>query len=101
MEHYAEQCDLYDKRGVGQYSVIQKYSCGSRLENKKKTITIRFVSIWTLVSMLTSVQSNLKQSKKWQIAMESNMEQNIDRIPLSLRSPAQAKERQQFIRKSV
>ncbi|CAD8082474.1 unnamed protein product [Paramecium primaurelia] len=33
--------------------------------------------------------------------MERHMEQNIDTIPLSLRSPAQAKERQQFIRKSV
>ncbi|CAD8110353.1 unnamed protein product [Paramecium primaurelia] len=38
---------------------------------------------------------------QWQIAMERHMEQNIETIPLSLRSPSQAKERQQFIRKTV
>ncbi|CAD8174765.1 unnamed protein product [Paramecium pentaurelia] len=55
-----EQCDLYDTRGDGQYSVSQKYSCGSCLEKEKNAIIITFVSIWTLVSILVSVQSTLK-----------------------------------------
>ncbi|CAD8203708.1 unnamed protein product [Paramecium pentaurelia] len=55
-----EQCDLYDTRGDGQYSVSQKYSCGSCLEEEKNAIIITFVSIWTLVSILVSVQSTLK-----------------------------------------
>ncbi|CAD8079740.1 unnamed protein product [Paramecium primaurelia] len=55
-----EQCDLYDTRGDGKYSVSQKYSCGSCLEEEKNAIIITFVSIWTLISILASVQSTLK-----------------------------------------
>ncbi|CAD8212447.1 unnamed protein product [Paramecium octaurelia] len=55
-----EQCDLYNTRGDGEYSISQKYSCGSCLEKEKNAIIITFVSIWTLVSILVSVQSTLK-----------------------------------------
>ncbi|CAD8207434.1 unnamed protein product [Paramecium octaurelia] len=60
-----EQCDLYNTRGDGEYSVSQKYSCGSCLEKEKNAIIITFVSIWTLVSILVSVQSTLKDIEEF------------------------------------
>ncbi|CAD8104192.1 unnamed protein product [Paramecium sonneborni] len=55
-----EQCDLYNIRGDGYYSVSSTYSCGSCLEKEKNALIITFVSIWTLISILVSVQSTLK-----------------------------------------
>ncbi|CAD8065756.1 unnamed protein product [Paramecium sonneborni] len=55
-----EQCDLYNIRGDGYYSINEKYSCGSCLEKEKNVLIIIFVSIWTLISILISVQSTLK-----------------------------------------
>ncbi|CAD8110877.1 unnamed protein product [Paramecium sonneborni] len=59
-----EQCDLYNIRGDGYYSVSQKYSCGSCLEKEKNSLIITFVSIWTLISILISVQSTMKAIKE-------------------------------------
>ncbi|CAD8214829.1 unnamed protein product [Paramecium octaurelia] len=55
-----EQCDLYNIRGHGQYSISSKYSCGLCTENNKNIIIITLVSIWTLISILISVQSTIK-----------------------------------------
>ncbi|CAD8213410.1 unnamed protein product [Paramecium pentaurelia] len=60
-----EQCDLYNTRGDGEYSMSQKYACGSCQEKQKNVIIIICVSIWTLISILVSVQSNLKTIEKF------------------------------------
>ncbi|CAD8125608.1 unnamed protein product [Paramecium sonneborni] len=55
-----EQCDIYNLRGDGYFSVNQQYSCGSCLDQQKNSIIITLVSIWTLVTILLSVTSTLK-----------------------------------------
>ncbi|CAD8113596.1 unnamed protein product [Paramecium sonneborni] len=55
-----EQCDLYNSRGSGSYSVSSTYSCGSCDQIVYNVITIIFVSLWTLISTLMSVSSTIE-----------------------------------------
>ncbi|CAD8166312.1 unnamed protein product [Paramecium pentaurelia] len=60
-----EQCDLYDIRGDGQYSISQKYSCGPCTKNDQNILIIVLVSIWTLISIFISVQSTIKATQEF------------------------------------
>ncbi|CAD8130485.1 unnamed protein product [Paramecium sonneborni] len=55
-----EQCDLYNIRGDGFYSVSSTYSCDSCEQIFGNVFTIIFISIWTLVSILMSVSSTVQ-----------------------------------------
>ncbi|KAM3134149.1 hypothetical protein pb186bvf_013770 [Paramecium bursaria] len=55
-----EQCDLYNIRGNGQYSVSTAYSCGSCEQISGNSLTITAISIWTLISILMSVRGTLE-----------------------------------------
>ncbi|CAD8181409.1 unnamed protein product [Paramecium octaurelia] len=60
-----EQCDLYDSRGGGSYSVSSAYSCGSCDLIAYNVITIIFVSLWTLISTLMSVSSTIEMIEEF------------------------------------
>ncbi|CAD8116010.1 unnamed protein product [Paramecium sonneborni] len=60
-----EQCDLYNIRGAGQYSISKKFTCGLCTENYQNIVIITLVSIWTLVSIFISVQSTLIAIKEF------------------------------------
>ncbi|CAD8149864.1 unnamed protein product [Paramecium octaurelia] len=60
-----EQCDLYDSRGSGFYSVSSAYSCGSCDQIAYNVITIVFVSLWTLISTLMSVSSTIEMIEEF------------------------------------
>ncbi|CAD8193803.1 unnamed protein product [Paramecium octaurelia] len=59
-----EECDLYGIREETHFSTSQKYSCASCQETSRNFILITFVTIWTLISIFISVQSNLKSIKQ-------------------------------------
>ncbi|CAD8084407.1 unnamed protein product [Paramecium sonneborni] len=64
-----EQCDLYNTRGDGSYSVSSKYSCGSCEEISRNLLTIVFISIWTLISILMSVSSTVQMIEEFIIGI--------------------------------
>jgi hypothetical protein len=47
-----EQCDLYDMRGDGEFSVSEKYACGSCLDREKNALVITFVSTWYFIYII-------------------------------------------------
>ncbi|CAD8124667.1 unnamed protein product [Paramecium sonneborni] len=55
-----EQCDLYNIRGNGQYSVIKKFICGPCIEKDRNIILILGIIIFTLIFLLISVSGNIK-----------------------------------------
>ncbi|CAD8119965.1 unnamed protein product [Paramecium sonneborni] len=55
-----EECDLYNTRGDGEYSISQRFTCGSCQEIQKNTVIITLVSFWTLISVFISVQGTIK-----------------------------------------
>ncbi|CAD8211891.1 unnamed protein product [Paramecium octaurelia] len=64
-----EQCDLYNVRGDGSYSLSSSYSCGSCDEIFGNVLTIFFISIWTLVSILMSVSSTVQMIEEFIIGI--------------------------------
>ncbi|CAD8105541.1 unnamed protein product [Paramecium primaurelia] len=60
-----EECDLYNSRGSGSYSVSSAYSCGSCDLIAYNVITIIFVSLWTLISTLMSVSSTIEMIEEF------------------------------------
>ncbi|CAK91983.1 unnamed protein product (macronuclear) [Paramecium tetraurelia] len=46
-----EQCDLYNTRGDGEFSVGSRFACGSCQETQRNTLIITLVSFWTLISV--------------------------------------------------
>ncbi|CAD8117093.1 unnamed protein product [Paramecium primaurelia] len=55
-----EQCDLYNIRGDGPYSVSSPYRCGNCNQIADNALTITLISIWTLISTLLSVLGNIR-----------------------------------------
>ncbi|CAD8117448.1 unnamed protein product [Paramecium sonneborni] len=62
-----EQCDLYNIRGDGSYSVSSLYSCGSCEEISGNVLAIVSISIWTLVSIFMSVSSTVDMIEEYMI----------------------------------
>ncbi|CAK74425.1 unnamed protein product (macronuclear) [Paramecium tetraurelia] len=60
-----EQCDLYNSRGSGSYSVSSTYSCGSCDQIAYNIITIIFVSLWTFISTFISVNSTIQMLEEF------------------------------------
>ncbi|CAD8215017.1 unnamed protein product [Paramecium pentaurelia] len=58
-----EQCDLYNTRGDGEFSVGQRFVCGSCQETQRNTLIITLVSLWTLISVFISVQGTIKAAQ--------------------------------------
>ncbi|CAD8114152.1 unnamed protein product [Paramecium primaurelia] len=56
-----EQCDLYNIRGEGPYSVSSPQNCGNSDLIVDYAITITLISIWTLISTLMSVFGNIRR----------------------------------------
>ncbi|CAD8176760.1 unnamed protein product [Paramecium pentaurelia] len=59
-----EECDIYNIRGFGYYSTSTKYSCGSCVENNQNIAVITAISLWTLISILISVRSNISMNEQ-------------------------------------
>ncbi|CAD8173414.1 unnamed protein product [Paramecium pentaurelia] len=55
-----EQCDLNNIRGDGEFTVSDKFSCSSCQETKLNILFITLISIWTMISILISVQSTIQ-----------------------------------------
>ncbi|CAD8151403.1 unnamed protein product [Paramecium octaurelia] len=60
-----EQCDLYNIQSQGSYSVSSKYSCGSCDQIIGNVLTIFFISVWTLISILMSVNSTVEMIEEF------------------------------------
>ncbi|CAK91844.1 unnamed protein product (macronuclear) [Paramecium tetraurelia] len=68
-----EQCDIYNTRGYGSYSISQKYKCGSCDDTDSNTLIIIAISLWTLISISISVKSTVEIIK--QLAKASKLKQ--------------------------
>ncbi|CAK72942.1 unnamed protein product (macronuclear) [Paramecium tetraurelia] len=64
-----EQCDLYNIRSQGSYSVSSKYSCGSCDQIAFNIISIILISLWTLISTLMSVSSTVEMIDEFVIGL--------------------------------
>ncbi|CAD8048507.1 unnamed protein product [Paramecium sonneborni] len=60
-----EQCDLYNIRGQGYFSVGQAYSCSSCEEVARNIINIILVILWTLLSLFISVSSTIQMIEEF------------------------------------
>ncbi|CAD8169357.1 unnamed protein product [Paramecium pentaurelia] len=60
-----EQCDLYDSRGGGSYSVSSVYSCGSCDDIAYNIISIILLSLWTIITTLITVSSTTQMIKEF------------------------------------
>ncbi|CAK58254.1 unnamed protein product (macronuclear) [Paramecium tetraurelia] len=58
-----EQCDLYDIRGNGQFSVSQDFQCGNCDQISYNIFITILISLWTLLSVLLSVSSTVAVMK--------------------------------------
>ncbi|CAK68281.1 unnamed protein product (macronuclear) [Paramecium tetraurelia] len=54
-----EQCDLYDTRGDGSFSVVSRYSCGSCQDKYENIALIAGIIIVTLIFLLISIKGTL------------------------------------------
>ncbi|CAD8196346.1 unnamed protein product [Paramecium pentaurelia] len=59
-----EQCDIYNVRGNGQYSLSSLYKCGSCDNIGDNTIKIALISLWTMISILISVKGTVETANK-------------------------------------
>ncbi|CAD8117342.1 unnamed protein product [Paramecium sonneborni] len=59
-----EECDIYNIRGFGHFSTNKKYTCGSCVDNKQNIVAITAISLWTLISILISVRSNVSLNQQ-------------------------------------
>ncbi|CAD8111451.1 unnamed protein product [Paramecium primaurelia] len=55
-----EQCDLYNIRGEGSFSLSEKYICGTCLDKGKNIMMIIGVIIMTMIFIFISVSGNIK-----------------------------------------
>ncbi|CAD8189351.1 unnamed protein product [Paramecium pentaurelia] len=60
-----EQCDLYNIRGNGQYSIVKKFTCGPCVEKEKNVFVILGIIILTLIFLLISIQGNRKTMEEF------------------------------------
>lgn len=54
-----EQCDLYNIRGDGPFSVSMIYKCGSCNDVGDNITKLVSISVWTIISIIMSVNSTL------------------------------------------
>ncbi|CAD8125569.1 unnamed protein product [Paramecium sonneborni] len=59
-----EQCDMYNIRGQGSYSVSTPYKCGSCNDIGDNTLKVILVSIWTMISIFLSVKGTVETVEK-------------------------------------
>ncbi|CAD8169765.1 unnamed protein product [Paramecium pentaurelia] len=59
-----EQCDMYNIRGQGSYSVSTPYKCGSCNDIGDNTLKVILVSVWTMISILISVKGTVETVDK-------------------------------------
>ncbi|CAD8136644.1 unnamed protein product [Paramecium pentaurelia] len=60
-----EQCDLYNIRGQGYFSIGQAYNCSSCQQVAKNIINIVLVVLWTLLSLFISVTSTVQMIEEF------------------------------------
>ncbi|CAD8131161.1 unnamed protein product [Paramecium sonneborni] len=89
-----EQCDLYNSRGSGSYSVSSTYQCGSCDEIAYYVITIIFVSIWTLISTL---MSNLQKDQVQRLLEQEQQQKKLKLLSLLKYSQIIFKQYQPFL----
>ncbi|CAD8108038.1 unnamed protein product [Paramecium primaurelia] len=58
-----EQCDLYNIRGDGQFSVSQEFHCGNCDQISYNILLTILISLWTILSVLLSVSSTVAMMK--------------------------------------
>ncbi|KAM3127333.1 hypothetical protein pb186bvf_020559 [Paramecium bursaria] len=58
-----EQCDLYNIKGNGSYSVSSLYSCGSCNASVENIISMILISLWMIISIIMSVDSTIELLK--------------------------------------
>ncbi|CAD8067418.1 unnamed protein product [Paramecium sonneborni] len=59
-----EQCDIYNVRGQGSFSVSTIYKCGDCNNVSSNTFKVILVSIWTMISILLSVKGTIETITK-------------------------------------
>ncbi|CAK84354.1 unnamed protein product (macronuclear) [Paramecium tetraurelia] len=59
-----EQCDIYNIRGQGSFSVSTQYKCGSCSNIGDNTIKIVLISVWTMISIFLSVKGTIQGVEK-------------------------------------
>ncbi|CAD8125630.1 unnamed protein product [Paramecium sonneborni] len=59
-----EQCDIYNIRGQGSFSVTTQYKCGSCQDVGDNTIKIILISLWTMISIFLSVRGTIQGVEK-------------------------------------
>ncbi|CAD8156959.1 unnamed protein product [Paramecium octaurelia] len=59
-----EECDIENIRGFGYFSTNKKYSCGSCIDDNQNIAAITAISLWTLISILISVRSNVSLNEQ-------------------------------------
>ncbi|CAD8121080.1 unnamed protein product [Paramecium sonneborni] len=60
-----EQCDLYNIRGQGSFSVSTIYKCGDCQNIGDNTIKVILISIWTMISIFLSVKGTIETVNKF------------------------------------
>ncbi|CAK55869.1 unnamed protein product (macronuclear) [Paramecium tetraurelia] len=60
-----EQCDLYNIRGQGYFSISQAYGCSGCEQVAKNIINIVLVVLWTLLSLFISVTSTVQMIEEF------------------------------------
>ncbi|KAM3126981.1 hypothetical protein pb186bvf_020916 [Paramecium bursaria] len=53
-----EQCDIYNTRGDGKYSISKEYQCGNCNQTNQNGLIIFFISLWTLMSIFNYCERN-------------------------------------------
>ncbi|CAD8169725.1 unnamed protein product [Paramecium pentaurelia] len=59
-----EQCDIYNIRGQGSYSISSQYKCGSCNDIGDNTLKIILISVWTMISIFLSVKGTIQGVEK-------------------------------------
>ncbi|KAM3132192.1 hypothetical protein pb186bvf_015652 [Paramecium bursaria] len=55
-----EQCDLYNVRGSGSYSLSGQFQCGSCSDISINTISIMIIILWSLITIFLSVKGTVE-----------------------------------------
>ncbi|CAD8203150.1 unnamed protein product [Paramecium octaurelia] len=66
-----EQCDLYNTRGDGSYSVSSQYNCGSCADVKWNIIIIVIIALFTLVLGIITVKSNADDTDSFNLQVKA------------------------------
>ncbi|CAD8128511.1 unnamed protein product [Paramecium sonneborni] len=59
-----EQCDIYNVRGQGFFSITSSYKCGNCQEVGDNSIKISLISLWTMISIFLSVRGTIQGVEK-------------------------------------